>query len=69
MTANPTTRIRSRRRRTRRLRLGQAMHFVLDGPFAETKEVIAGYWSFLACTDCHHASAAAESCPRTRSDL
>ena len=44
---------RSRRpRRTRRLRIGQGMHFVIDGPFTETKEVIAGYWSLLACTEC-----------------
>jgi hypothetical protein len=54
--ANMTPKRSRRPRRTRRLRLGEGMHFVIDGPFTETKEVVAGYWSLLACTECQRTS-------------
>jgi hypothetical protein len=36
----------------RRLRRADSRPMIIDGPFAETKEIVAGYWKFLACPDC-----------------
>jgi hypothetical protein len=36
----------------RRLRRADSRSMIIDGPFAETKEIVAGYWKFLACPDC-----------------
>lgn len=50
-----------------RIKFSGSKHIIIDGPFAETKELIAGYWLWQ-CNSKEEAIAWAKRCPNPAGD-